>query len=358
MAQVCTFSTISSKAAIKIAAKGYRSMEYPEGIPLEEAEYMSTLVPIERGFVYSISDMLYGNQEKDRKPVKDFIKAVNKYHGFKDILLGIEGLVIARSVHASGIIFFGEDPYERSCFMKAKDGSLITQWSLHDQEYCGETKYDCLVVEELDIFAQCISILQEHGKIDSNLSLREAYDKYIHPDVLPLSDDLLWDEIDKADILNLFQFNTQVGSQVVKLLKPRNVQQLTACNALMRLMPEKGQETPYDRYYRMKQDISLWYEEMDRYGLTKEEQAILEPYCLKEYGTPSSQEAMMLMALDKNIANYTLGESNALRKITAKKIMDEIPAAREKFINSCKSKTLGKYVWDKLIHMQLGYSFN
>ena len=141
--QICTYGTISTKAAIKTGMRGYRSEEYPNGIDLDEAEYVSSLVPQERGFLYSLSDCFYGDESKGRKPNKNFIKAVDQFSGLKDILLGIEGLISQRSVHASGVGFYDNDnPYDEACFMKAKDGSIITQWSLHDQEYAGTTKID------------------------------------------------------------------------------------------------------------------------------------------------------------------------------------------------------------------------
>ena len=66
-------------------------------------------------------------------------------------------------------------------------------------------KVDLLVTQQMDIVAQCISILQEKGYIESNLTLRQAYDKYVHPDKLPLNDSKLWDAIDSANLLALFQ---------------------------------------------------------------------------------------------------------------------------------------------------------
>lgn len=136
--QVCTYGTISTKAAIKVACRGYRSEEFPTGIDLDEAEYISSLIPSERGFLWNLSDCFYGNKDKDRRPVKSFISAVDKYPGLKNILLGIEGLVTQRGIHASGVNFYDEDPYKTACFMKAKNGAIITQYSLHDAEYCGD----------------------------------------------------------------------------------------------------------------------------------------------------------------------------------------------------------------------------
>lgn len=138
--QVCTYGTISTKAAIKVSFRGYRSQECPDGIDLDEAEYVSSLIPSERGFLWNLSDCFYGNKEKDRKPVKSFVDAVSKYPGLKDILLGVEGLITQRAIHASGVNFYGKDPYETACFMKAKNGAIITQYSLHDTELCGDER--------------------------------------------------------------------------------------------------------------------------------------------------------------------------------------------------------------------------
>ena len=84
----------------------------------------------------------------------------------------------------------------------------------------------------------------------------------------------------------------------------------------MRLMAsEPGAEMPLDKYVRYKNNIQLWYDEMDRYGLTKEEQKTIEPYFKSSYGVPPSQEQLMRMLMDENICGFTLAEANAARKI-------------------------------------------
>lgn len=356
--QVCTFSTETTKSAIQTACRGYRSEDFKDGIDNDIAQYISSLVPVERGFLWPIKDVVYGNEEKGRKPIKKFISEVNQYPGLLEIIMSIEGLVKNRSIHASGVNFYGEDPYETACFMKATNGSIITQYSLHDCEYCGDVKLDFLVTEQMDIMAQCIQLLQENGYIEKELTLRQAYDKYVHPDKLPLEDDKLWDAIDRADILALFQLNTAVGGNIVRQLQPRNVEELTACNALMRLMGEDGQERPVDRYARLKQNISQWYTEMDAIGLTKDEQEVMEKYCLADYGAPSSQETLMTILMDEKTCGFTLSEANAARKLVAKKQMDKIAEFKEKVLSRAKSEKLGQYIWHSVIGPQLGYSFS
>ena len=89
--QVATFGTEGTKSAILTACRGYRSEDYPDGIDVDLAQYMSSLVPQERGFLWSINDVVYGNEEKDRRPVAPFIREVNNYPGLLDIIMSIEG---------------------------------------------------------------------------------------------------------------------------------------------------------------------------------------------------------------------------------------------------------------------------
>ena len=218
---------------------------------------------------------------------------------------GIEGLVNKRSSHASGVILFDEDPYEFGSFMRTPKGEVITAYDLHMCEACGMTKYDFLVTEVQDKLAEAIKMLQDYGEIESDLTLREVYDKYFHPNVLPIEDDRYWKVIQENSVLNIFQFDSDVGSQAAKKIKPTNIIELSDANGLMRLMTsEKGQESPMEKYIRFKNNIDLWYKEMDEYGLTKEEQKILEPYFKSSHGVPPSQEQLMRMLMDEKICHF------------------------------------------------------
>lgn len=91
LVQVATFGTEGTKSAILTACRGYRSVDFPDGIDVDQAQYMSSLIPQERGFLWSINDVVYGNEEKDRKPVAPFIREVNNYPGLLSIIMSIEG---------------------------------------------------------------------------------------------------------------------------------------------------------------------------------------------------------------------------------------------------------------------------
>ena len=356
---IATFGTEGTRSTILTACRGYRSEECPDGIEVDVAQYLSSLIPSERGFLWPLDDVINGNEDKGRKPIQMFINEVNQYPGLLDIMLGIEGLINKRSSHASGVIMFDEDPYEFGSFMRTPKGEIITAYDLHMCEHCGMTKYDFLVTEVQDKLAEAIKLLQKYNEIDNSLTLREIYDKYFHPNVLPIEDENIWKVLQENSVLNIFQFDSDVGSQAAKKIKPKSILEMADANGLMRLMTsEKGQKSPMEKYIEYKNDISLWYKEMDKYKLTKEEQKIVEPYFKSSYGVPPSQEQMMKMLMDKKICNFTLAEANTARKIVGKKQMSKIPELKEKVLKQASSAAIGKYVWDCGIGPQMGYSFS
>ena len=238
---IATFGTEGTKSAVLTACRGYRSEDFPDGIDVDTGQFLSSLIPSERGFLWPLKDVVYGNKDKDRKPIAPFITEINQYPGLLDIAMAIEGLINKRSSHASGVILFDEDPYEFGCFMKTPKGEIITQWDLHKCEACGMTKYDFLVTEVQDKIVETIRLLQKYNKIDSNLTLREVYDKYLHPEVLPLDDKTIWKALQENSVLNIFQFDSDVGSQAAKKIKPTNIMEMADANG--------SSVGPYTLYY-------------------------------------------------------------------------------------------------------------
>ena len=355
---IATFGTEKPKSAILAACRGYRSEDYPNGIDVDEALYMSSLIPQERGFLWPISDVINGNEEKKRKPVTSFIREVNNYPGLLDVIIAIEGIVNHRGVHASGVILFDKDPFDQCAFMKTPTGEITTQFDLHDCEYLGNTKYDFLVTEVQDKIVQTIKLLQEDNVIEKDLTLRQVYDKYLHPNVIPLEDERIWEALSSGSVINTFQFDSLEGSKTAKKIKPHTILEMSAANGLMRLMGEEGEERPIDKYVKQKNNLNLWYEEMDNFGLTKQEEKILEPYFKSNYGVPPDQESLMLMLMDKDICGFTLAEANAARKIVGKKQMEKISELKNKVLSQASSPRLGAYVWKYGAGPQMGYSFS
>ena len=242
--------------------------------------------------------------------------------------------------------------------MRTPSGALVTQWDLHMQEAAGSVKYDFLLTAVQDIIIKTIDLLQEDGVIEK-APVREIYNKYLHPNVLPKDDVRMWKALEEGSVINCFQFEGQVGKQAAKKIKPTSVFEMADANGLMRLMAnEETGEMPMDKYVKFKNNIQLWYNEMTRAGLTPAEQKTLEPYFKQSYGVPPSQEQLMKMLMDENICGFTLAEANAARKIVGKKQMDKIPKLHNDVLSKASSANLGKYVWENGIGPQMGYSFS
>lgn len=356
--QVCTFGTEGTRSAISAACRGYRSEEYPEGIDVDIAMYLSSLIPQERGFLWELNDVLYGNEEKERKPVKAFIDEVEKYPGLLDIIASIDGIVCRRGQHASGVILYNVDPWETGAMMKSPSGDLTTQFDLKKTELLGDTKFDFLVTEIVDKLINCISLLQEDGLLEKELSLREVYNKHFHPEVLDYSSPKIWGNLAEGSVMDVFQFNSDVGLSGAMQIKPKTPMEMSLANAMIRLAGEKGKERPLDRYVRFKNDIQQWYNEMSKWHLTQDEIKILEKWYLPRQGCPVSQEDLMLICMDENIAHFSLKEANQARKIVSKKQIKKVPELKEKFISACPSRNFGEYVWETTMLPQMSYSFS
>lgn len=358
LVQVATFGTEGTKSAILTACRGYRSDEFPTGINIEDAQYMSGLIPQERGFLWDIKDVVYGNEEKKRNPVSAFIKEVNKYPGLLDIIMSINGLINKRSTHASGVVLYDNDPFKTASFMKTPGGDLVTCFDLHTAEACGDTKYDFLVTEVSDKIIQCLELLEDENVIEKD-SLRNLYNKYLHPEAMDTTKPEIWQHLEAGDILDVFQFNESSGLAIAKKCKPKDVYEMTAANAMMRLMSESGKESQQDRYVRIqKQGIQVFDNEMKQHHLSDKTRAALHKHCDAYFGCVPLQEQMMEILMDEDIAGFTLGRANAARKIVAKKKMDQIPDLKAEVYEHIPNKETADYVWEIAIAPSLGYAFS
>lgn len=356
LVQVATFGTEGTKSAVLTACRGYRSEDYPDGIDIDEAQYMSSLIPQERGFLWPIKDVINGNPEKDRKPITAFINEVNMYPGLLDIIINIEGLVNKRGIHASGVILYGDDPFDTASFMKAPNGELITCYDLHKAEAAGDTKYDFLVTEVSDKIIKCFELLAK-DKVIEDMGLRDTYNKYIHPEIIDTTQQEIWDHLAAGDILDVFQFNSGVGLAIAKKLKPQNPLEMTAANAMMRLMSEKGVESQQDRYARIKETgIEVFDTEMKNRHMPEDIIEKMHKHCDKYYGCCAIQEQMMEILMD--VVGFTLGEANNARKIVAKKQMAKIPELRAQVYEKMNNDVIADYIWEIAVRPQLGYAFS
>ena len=357
LVQVVTFGTEATRSAIQTACRGYRSEEFPDGIDVDIANYITTLIPQPRGIIYSFEDCMKGNEVSGKRPVPAMIAELAKYPGLADIIINIEGIVKSRGIHASGTILY--DPatlYDTAAIMRGKDGDLTTCYDLHMAEAAGDTKYDFLVTEVCDKIIECYKLLKSNKEIQ-DMDLRSFYDEYLHPEHIDTTDQRIWDHLAKGDVLDVFQFNSGVGLAMAKMIKATNPLEMTAANAMIRLMSEPGMESQQDRYVRIRDGgIRLFDIEMQRSGLPDKMREAMHKYCDTYYGCCAIQEQMMQILMDPDIAKFSLKDANDARKIVAKKQQKRIPELKQKVYDAVGANA--DYIWEIAVRPQLGYAFS
>lgn len=304
---VATFGTEKSKSAILTAARGLE-------IDVDIAQYLSSMVEADRGMTRTLAQTFYGDKEAGFGANKQFVyEMTENYPELWEIAQKIEGLVCRLGEHAGGIVFVDEDFTNSTALMRAPNGDTVSQFELHDLEAEGNIKYDLLSVEALDKIHICLDLLKDYGYIEDKGNLRDTYESVIGIYNLERESPEMWKMIWNHKIQSLFQMEQQSGIQGIALTRPQSVDDLAILNSVIRLMAqEKGAEQPLNKYSRFKNNISLWYDEMDSYGLTEEEQRLLEPILKISYGLCESQERRVKRSLNR------LNCGKALRVLTTK----------------------------------------
>ena len=356
VANVITFGTEKSKSAILTAARGL-------GIDVDEAQYIASLIPADRGLLRTLKQCYYGDKDNGFSPIPLFIKEMDSRPELWQVAQKIEGLVCRSGIHAGGVIFVDEPFTNSTALMRAPDGTIVTAFDLHDAEAVSLIKYDALSVEAEDKLHTCIDLLVNAGLVEPENSLKETYEKVIGVYNLERDDPNMWKMVWEHKILSLFQMEKQSGIQGIALTKPQSVEDLAHLNSVIRLMAqEKGAEQPLNKFARFKNNIELWFAEMRQYGLTADEIEVLKPYVIGSYGIAESQECFMQLVQIPECGGFDLNFADRLRKSIAKKNPVEYEAITKEYFEKTTEKGLSKnlcnYVWNVLVATSRGYGFN
>ena len=287
---------------------------------------------------------------------------MRQYPDIWEVAQGIEGLINRRGRHACGVLPVNSDFTDYNAIMKAPDGGLVSQWELHDSEDMGGMKFDALTTDFLDRIHTCMNLLIEYGHMEWQGDLRSTYNYYLYPSRIHYDDPKMWDLAIENKVSSLFQFDTPVGLQTIKLIKPHSLGELAQANSLMRLMPEGKDETPSEEYVKYKNNMELFNEEIEHLHSTEKEKAALHEILDPLYGVADGQEAAMRLLMHPDLFGFSIKEGHGARKLIAKKKIKEITAYGENLFKIGQEKGLSydtiHYIWDVQIGRQLGYSFS
>ena len=353
VANVATFRTETTKSAILTAARGL-------GIDIDVAQYIAGLVPADRGKIRSLSQCFYGDEEQGWPPVKQFvIEMTDNYPELWEVAQKIENLVCGSGLHAGGVIFVDEPFTESTALMRAPDGTICTQFDLHDAEDVSLIKIDLLSVEAMDKIHNCLDLLCDYGYIERKATLRETYESAIGLYNLERSAPEMWNMVQNHKVMSLFQMEKASGITGIALTHPKSVDELAVLNSVIRLMaPEKGAEQPLDTWARYRMDINEWYREMRQYGLNEEQIEWLSNNSAITNGICECQEGMMSLLQDERLGGNDLSFADKCRKAIAKKQGKLFDECEQAYFKNAEDKhcemNLVHYVWDVLFRVQRG----
>ncbi len=307
VAQIITYGTMAAKSSIRDAA---RVME----LPLMEANDLAKLVPERPGT----------SLDKAFKEVKE-LDGFRKGNDLKAKVLNqariLEGSVRNTGTHACGVIITPDDLTKFIPVSTAKDSEmLITQFDNSVVENAGMLKMDFLGLKTLTIIKSALKIVKARHGVEIDM------------DTIPLDDEKTYELYQKGLTNGTFQFESPGMQKHLRSLKPDKFEDLIAMNALYRPGP---MEYIPNFIARKHGDEEISY---DIPGMAE--------YLAETYGITVYQEQVML--LSQQLAGFSKGDADVLRKAMGKKIFALLEKLKPKFIDGGKEKGHDPEVLEKI----------
>ncbi len=326
VAQIITFNKMTSKAVLKDVA---RVLDISYG----EADKLAKLIPVVRGKPYKLYEMIEKNspsQEFRNKYIND-----ERVKRWVDLALRIEGTNKTYGVHAAGVVIASEPLDELVPLQRNNDGQIITQYSMDDIESLGLLKMDFLGLKNLTMIEKTISLIKESTgkKIDIN--------------ELPQNDNQTFELIGRGDLEGIFQLESSGMKQVVKDFRPSSLEDISSILALYRPGPLDAGLIP--KFINRKNGS----EKIDF------PHPFIKSILTETYGIMVYQEQIMKIAQD--LAGYTLGEADLLRRAMGKKKVSEMIKHRNIFVEGSVRKGVNEKIANDLFDQMVlfaEYCFN
>ena len=289
VSQIITFGTMAAKMVIRDVA---RVLDYPYA----EADKLAKMIPNEPHI--TISKALEQNKE-----LKDLYENNEEINKLLDIAMALEGMPRQTSTHACGVVIT-KDPVDTYVPLYVRDGQISTQYIMTTLEELGLLKMDFLGLRTLTVIQDTIDLVKQNRGIDVEFD-KDMSDPNVYK---------LWQE---GKTSGIFQFESQGMTNFMQELKPDCLEDLIAGVSLYR--PGPMDQIP--RYIKGKQNP----------GHNEYTHPSLEPILNVTYGCMVYQEQVMQIVRD--LAGYSLGRADLVRRAMGKKKLDVMEKEREVFIN-------------------------
>ena len=315
VAHIITYGTMATKSSIKDVARVQR-------LPLSEAERLTKLIPDRlpegkdgKAPKINIANCIRYVPELQEARNNTYDKNLSDTLKYAEML---EGTVRQTGVHACGVIIGADDLTNHVPLSTAKEkGSdedvLVTQYEGSVIESIGLIKMDFLGLKTLSIIKEALSNIKKSRNLDIDIS------------TIPIDDEKTYELYSKGQTVGTFQFESAGMQKYLRELKPTKFEDLIAMNALYRPGPMAYIPDFVDRKHGRK-EIEYPFPEMESR--------------LKEtYGITVYQEQVMLLSRD--LAGFTRGQSDELRKAMGKKLIDKMEALKVKFMEGATQNGFG-----------------
>jgi len=319
VAQIITFGTMASRAAVRDTGRAL-------GLSYSFCDTIAKLIPFNATLDEALTNVieLKNLYERDQD-VKKLIDAAKK----------LEGVARHASIHACGIVITKEEIVNYTPLQRAPqdENSIITQYDMYSLESLGLLKMDLLGLRNLTIIEDALNIIEQTTSEKINFSQLDEKDKKT------------FELMQKGETVGVFQLESQGMRRYLKELKPTDMEDLIAMISLYRPGPMDLIPHYIARKYG-KEKITYLHPK-------------LEPILKSTYGIAIYQEQLLQIA--KDLAGFSLGEADLLRRAIGKKIKSLLDAQKQKLIQGMIERDINQDIAEKIwefIEPFAQYGFN
>lgn len=321
VAQIITFGKMLAKAVVRDVG---RALEVGYG----RVDRIAKLIPLEIGITlqdaYERDGRIKEEASKDPR-IAELLKYAEE----------LEGLSRHTSVHAAGLVISDGDMTNYVPVLRADNGVLITHFEKDNVEKVGLIKFDFLGLKTLTVIDQAARLVR--AQVNPNFDIT----------TIPIEDPAVYKSISTAHTVGIFQLEGRGMMQLITKQQPNKFEDLVALVALFRPGPlGSGMVDDYVERKHGRQKIT--------YPLPQ-----LEPILKETYGMIVYQEQVQRIASD--LARYSLGEADLLRRAMGKKKPEEMAKQKDRFIQGCTANNIQESIASELFDLMAKfaeYGFN
>ncbi len=331
VSQIITFGTMAAKAVVRDVAR-------VQGKSYGLADKLSKMIPFEVG-------MTLEKALEQEEPLRDFLRDDGQAQEIWDMAVQLEGITRNVGKHAGGVVIAPSKLTDFSpLYCDESGGGLVTQYDKGDVEDAGLVKFDFLGLRTLTIIDWALDIIDDQRKTQGEGPL----------DInrIPLDDEAAFRLLQSAETTAVFQLESRGMKDLIGRLQPDCFEDIVALVALFR--PGPLQSGMVDNFINRKHG-----REAISYPDTQWQHEWLQPILEPTYGIILYQEQVMQIA--QELAGYTLGGADMLRRAMGKKKPEEMAKQRAFFEQGASDKGVDRELAMKifdLVEKFAGYGFN